>query len=271
MADWPDPLCGHPREKLRRRGYRLRCARCGSFWDREFMDRAYAYDARYPEQRGHFQPRTGELKVRSLEGWLAAAALDPSHRVVCEVGFGGGHCLRYLADRAAHACGIEEIPENVERARSLGIQDVGPFEPLRTPAHPVDLWVFLDSFEHLPEPEAFLRWMSGASAPGAAALVVAPEAGSTSERLLGPLWPHRIADHRFHWSRAGIRELFGRHGFSLEREFHPRKSFSAATALRHLTHKFPGLAGLGRVATRLDGFTLAGNLGEMGLVFRKAG
>jgi len=271
MADWPDPLCGHPRETLRRRGYRLRCERCGSFWDRKFMDRAFAYDAAYPEQRGHFEARTGELKVRSLERWLAAGAIDLARRVVCEVGFGGGHCLRYLTDRAAHVCGIEEIPENLERARRLGIADVVPFERRSRLERPVDLWVFLDSFEHLPEPEGFLRWMSRTSAPNAMALVVAPEAGSPSERLLGPLWPHRIADHRFHWSRGGLRELFARHGFALQREFPPRKNFSVATAVRHLAHKFPLLAGLGRAAARLERFTLLGNVGEMGLVFRKIG
>jgi len=233
------------------------------------MDRAYVYDAAYPALRGHFETRTGELKVRSLEHWLAASAIDPAHQVVCEVGFGGGHCLRYLAGRAAHACGIEVIPENVERARSLGIQDVGPFEPRRTPARPVDLWVFLDSFEHLTEPQGFLRWMSRASAPRATALVVAPEAESVSERLLGPLWPHRIPDHPFHWSRLGVGELFARHGFALEREFQPRKAFSAATVVRHLAHKFPVLAGLRRLTARLERFTLLGNVGEMGLVFRK--
>ncbi len=267
--DYPDPLCGHPREELRRRGYRLRCACCGSFWDRELMNRAYAYDGAYPERRGHFEARTGELKVRSLEGWLAAASIDPTQRVVCEVGFGGGHCLLYLAGRAAHACGIEEIPENLERARSMGIRDVGPCRLDRVPERPVDLWVFLDSFEHLAEPEAFLRWMRRASAPGAAALLVAPEAGSFSERLLGPFWPHRIPDHRFHWSRSGVRELFARHGFALEREFHPKKAFSPATAVRHLAHKFPALASLLRLSARLERFTLLGNVGEMGLVFRR--
>jgi hypothetical protein len=235
------------------------------------MDRVYVYDAAYPELRGHFETRTGELKVRSLERWLAAAAIDPAQRVVCEVGFGGGHCLRYLAGRAAHACGIEVVPENVERVRSLGIDDVGLFEPHRTPARPVDLWVFLDSFEHLPDPEGFLHWMSRASARSAAALLVAPEAGSRSERLLGRLWPHRVPDHRFHWSRAGVRELFARHGFALQREFHPRKTFSAATAVRHLAHRFPRLASLGRVAPSLERFALLGNVGEMGLVFRRIG
>jgi hypothetical protein len=269
MAEWPDPLCGHQREKLHRRGYRLRCECCGSFWDREFMDRVFAYDAAYPELRGHFEARTGELKVRSLERWLAAAAIDPAHQVVCEVGFGGGHCLRYLADRAAYACGIEEIPENLERARRLGIQDVVPFADRDRLERPVDLWVFLDSFEHLPEPEGFLAWMRRTSAADALALVVAPEAGSSSDRLLGRFWPHRIPDHRFHWSRRGLRELFGRHGFDLQREFHPGKYFSGATVVRHLAHKFPLLARLREQARVVERFTLRGNVGEMALVFRR--
>src|SRR5262249_39960414 len=105
----PEPLCGHGRAALSEDGYRLRCRTCGSFFDRDAFAREFVYDASYPEQRSHFDAEVGALKVRSLERWLRAAGLEPAGRVVCEVGFGGGHCLRWLADRAAAAFGVEAV------------------------------------------------------------------------------------------------------------------------------------------------------------------
>jgi hypothetical protein len=266
----PAPPCGHGRQELRPDGYRMRCGRCRSFWDREFAERPFRYDAAYPEARGHFDAATGQLKVRSLERWLAAAAIDPAGRVVCEVGFGGGHCLRYLADRSAQAFGIERVAENLEQARRLGVAGVVPFEERCRLPRAVDLWVFLDSFEHLCDPADFVAWLARRSSRDALLLVVAPEAGSLSERLLGRLWPHRIPDHAFHWSRRGLCEFLGGHGFKLWREFHPGKYVSCATVVSHLAHKFPRLGRLRAGAEAFARLTLFLNVGEMGLVFRRA-
>jgi len=267
----PTPPCGHASEGFRTDGYRLRCGRCRSFWDREFMESPYRYDASYPESRGHFDAPTGQLKVRSLQRWLQTIGIDPAGLSVCEVGFGAGHCLRYLADRAALVVGIEQIPENLAQARRLGVANVLLFEQRSRLPKPVDLWLFLDSFEHLPDPVDFVAWMSRHSSIPACVLIVAPEAGCLSERLLGKLWPHRLPDHSFHWSRRGLCELFGRHGFDLAQQFAPHKYLSGATVVSHLTHKFPHLESLRATLAPLMQLTLSFNVGEMGLVFRRTG
>ena len=69
---------------------------------------------------------------------------------------------------------------------------------------PVDLWLFQDSFEHIPDPAAFVAWMTASSAPNAEILLVAPRADSLSRRMMGRWWPHKLPDHQFHWSRAGL-------------------------------------------------------------------
>jgi len=264
------PLCGHAPEHLRADGYRLRCEECGSFFDRAAAESEFLYDGSYPEQRGHFDAEVGALKVRSLERWLRATGLDATGRVVCEVGFGGGHCLRWLAERAAHVTGIEAVEANLAHARRLGIGDVQAFDACREPlARPVELWLFQDSFEHLPEPDRFLAWLAASSAPNARVLLVAPEAGSPSERLLGPLWPHRLPDHRFHWSRRGLEERFAAHGFRLAGRFRPTKSVSLAMVTAHLAHRFPVLRPAAAVARGLPAARLDFNLGEMGLVFER--
>jgi SAM-dependent methyltransferase len=193
--------------------------------------------------------------------------LDPTGRVVCEVGFGGGHCLGWLAERAAQAFGIEAVEANLEHARSLGLSNLLRFADCREPLpRPVDLWLFLDSFEHLPEPARFLRWLAASSAPAARVLLVAPEAGSTSERWLGPLWPHRLPDHRFHYSRGGLEGLFAAHGFRKLAEFDPAKTVSGAMLMNHLSMTLPLLRPLSGAAHWLRGLRLRFNVGEMGLV-----
>ena len=211
------------------------------------------------------------MKRRTLERWLADCGIDVEGRTVCEVGFGGAHCLAFVSRRAGRTFGIEAVTENLVRARALAGPEVFAFDelPERLPA-PVDVWLLLDSFEHLPEPAGFLEWMAVSSAPEARALVVAPEAASASERALGRLWPHKLPDHAFHWSRAGLTEIFARHGFELTSEFHPGKYVSGAMVASHLGHKFPALAPLASSMKALGGVRLYFNLGQMGLTFRRA-
>jgi hypothetical protein len=263
-------LCGHGPRQLREQGHRLRCGACGSFFDRAFATRAFVYDASYPGDRRHFDPEVGALKVRSLQRWLGAAQLDPTGQVVCEVGFGGGHCLRWLAERAAQAFGIEAVEANLEHARALGLAGVRAFAECRAPLpRPVQLWLFLDSFEHLPEPSPFLDWLVASSSAEARVLLVAPEAGSWSERWLGRLWPHRLPDHRFHYSLRGIEALFGAHGFRRVGAFRPTKSVSGAMLIAHLAHRFPALRSASRAGRWLGRLHVEFNLGEMGLVFER--
>jgi hypothetical protein len=100
-------------------------------------------------------------------------------------------------------------------------------------------------------------------------LLVAPEAGSRSERWLGRLWPHRLPDHRFHWSRRALESLYAAHGFRKVAAFTPTKTVSGAMVINHLTRTFPvlrPLAGAGRWLSRVR---LDFNLGEMGLVLER--
>ena len=264
------PIC-HPDRAAVVHGFRAVCPACGSFWDLENLEAESRYTPDYPAERSHFDAATGALKVATLERWLATTGLAPGHRTVCEVGFGGGHCLARLTATAQRAFGIETIPADLDHAASLGVPREAMFLtgalPERLP-EPVDLWLFQDVLEHLLEPDPFLAWLSRSSAASAHVLVVAPDASSLSRRLLGRQWPHRVPDHSFHWSPAGMRALWARHGFRAERSFRPVKRVSVKMMALHLRQ-----TRLAPVSRMIEPLVPQGelwfNVGELGMVFAR--
>jgi SAM-dependent methyltransferase len=262
-------LCEHASDQAVQESFRLACGVCGSFWDLDSRAVKVVYDARYPEERGHFDAYVGALKVRTLQRWLAAGGVSLDGKRVCEVGFGGGTCLPYLAERGRRVIAIETNAAAIARVRRTGL-DVDLLLAEQLPARldeSVDLWLFQDSFEHLPEPAAFLRWMCENSAPAAEILVVLPRADSLSRRLLGRYWPHKLPDHEFHWSRPGLIDFFAHRGFDVRAEFFPLKFASPQMVLAHGLHKL----GIDGARERLRGLRLAIplNFGELGLVLRR--
>lgn len=266
----PPLLCEHPLESATRHSHRLVCGVCGSFWDLESREARVAYDAQYPAKRGHFDPRVGALKVKSLEHWLRASGVQLASKHVCEVGFGGGSCLPYLSQRARKVSGIEANASAIDRVRESGTTAellLVETLPARL-ADPVNLWLFQDSFEHIPDPATFVDWMVANSSSNAEILMVLPRGDSMSQRLMGRLWPHKLPDHEFHWSRAGLTEFLARRGFALINSFFPIKFASPQMVLAHLVHK---AGGSDRAREWLAGTRLAFplNFGEMGLLLRR--
>ena len=271
-ASPPPPLCEHPVDALVFRSFRADCSVCGSYWDLESCAQIVPYDAQYPEVRGHFDPRVGRLKVKTLARWLDRARVDVRGKRVCEVGFGGGTCLPLLASRAKRVLGLEANQAAIDRVRESGLS-ADLYHVDRLPERfdePVDLWIFQDSFEHIPEPSAFLEWMSATSASNAEILLVAPRADSLSRRVMGRWWPHKLPDHQFQWSRAGLVAFMERRGFALRSEFFPLKFASPQMVVAHFLHKAgapPAVRGwLGGAA-----LAIPINFGELGLVFQRGG
>jgi SAM-dependent methyltransferase len=270
MTSVPPLLCEHPLTLARQVSFRVVCGVCGSFWDVESRAAQVAYDARYPAERGHFDPRVGKLKVRTLRRWLQAAHVQLDGKHVCEVGFGGGSCLPFLAARASRVLGIEANAATIAHARASGIAaDLMLVDSLPAKLDaPVDVWLFQDAFEHIPDPGPFVEWIGANSSPNAEILVVAPRADSWSQPLMGRMWLHKLPDHLFHWSKAGLIEFMANRGFVIRAAFFPLKFVSPPMAVAHALHK----AGLshGR-RTWMSGAALAVpfNFGEMGLVFRR--
>jgi hypothetical protein len=261
-------LCEHPISAAVRKGYRYVCGVCGSYWDLDSLSAEPTYDAEYPEKRGHFDARVGTLKIRSLEHWIRVSGVSLAGAHVCEVGFGGGSCLPYLADRARKVTGLEANETTIEHARASGVKaallavrNLGKLD------EPVDLWLFQDSFEHIPDPSAFMKWMLENGTDRTEILIVLPRGDSTSRRLLGRFWPHKLPDHQFQWSKAGLIEFMQRRGFEVERQFFPLKFASPQMVLAHFLHKF-GVSHSVRTWLGSRELAIPINFGELGLRLR---
>jgi SAM-dependent methyltransferase len=263
-------LCEHPIASATRKGYRIVCGVCGSFWDLDSLAAEPAYDADYPEKRGHFDPTVGALKVRSLDHWVRVSGAKLTGAHVCEVGFGGGSCLPYLAERARKLTGLEANQVTIDHARGLGVKatllDVRSLPKLE---EPVDLWLFQDSFEHIPDPTAFMRWMVENSSPRGEILIVLPRADSLSRKLLGRFWPHKLPVHQFHRSRLGVIDFMRKHGFEPAGGFFPLKYASPQMILAHFLHKLGAPARLSAMLRRIR-FAIPINFGETGLRLRRS-
>jgi hypothetical protein len=260
----------HPEHALPASSKRwLRCPACGSL-ARAGGAAAESYGDDYPAARGHHDFEVGRCKVRTLERWLAQLGIEPASHTICEIGFGGAACLAALQARGATVMGLEPVPANRARAEALGVPRAHVFDAAPLPRLPraPDLWLLQDSFEHVPDPNALVRWMASESAPsGARALLVAPDAGAPSRALMGPLWIHNVPDHRVHYSRAGVASIFARGGFRVVRAFRPLKLVSLAMAWSHLRV----LAGAPAASTSRarEGPRIWFNLGEMGLLLER--
>lgn len=252
------------------RGDRAICRQCRSFRDLKSTREPFQYNETYPQERKHFEAAIGSLKVESLKRWLRQNEVELSGVTVCEVGFGAGYTLNYLHQTARGAWGIEVVESNLQHARSLGVPGNRVLLHQAIPARlseSIDLWLFLDSFEHLPDPTAFMKWAQANTSSKGRLLIVMPRADSLSQRMLGSWWPHRVPDHPFHWSRRGIVEFLAGYGFQLQSTFWPWKNVSIPMLSAHMEHKW-GFTLLPQHAAIASKLHFPFNIGEMGLLFK---
>jgi hypothetical protein len=246
----------------------LTCPRCGTRIRREPMS-SEGYGDDYPAARGHHDPEIALCKARTLERWLAEVRIDVAGKIVCEIGFGGAGCLAAMHTAGATVLGLEPIAANREHARVLGIPLENLFDVDPLPVLPLkpDFWLLLDSFEHVPNPNQLARWMAEQSSPRAQVLLVAPDAGSISRKLMRQLWIHEVPDHFVHYSRAGILAIFSRAGFRFIRTFRPVKLVSLGMVWSHLRL----LARAPAAANKHfgDNLRIWFNIGEMGLLLER--
>ena len=231
--------------------------------------REFKYAEHYQHERGHYDANTQSAKVESFVTFLKDAniALN-NHDMVLEVGFGGGAVLEYLSKHHKNVYGVEAHEAAIAQLAQRNISkqnlatDIAQFKNL---PKPFDVLFYLDSFEHLLDPQQHLKELEKVVRKGTRALVVLPRADSLSRWCMGSLWPHNVPDHWVFYSRTGLLLLWKRQGWSCISTWNPRKKVSLDMILRHA-----GFIGLAKWLQPLSQkISVWLRLGELGVVFEK--
>lgn len=273
--------CEHPISAAVKSNDQLVCGICGSFFDLTALTQDVIYNPEYARSRHHNDPRVLALKKRGIREWLDLTGLTHwplEGKHVMEFGYSAGAGLSVFNELGAIASGIEgyDAAQNLSpdlQTKCHLFTAPGP-EDLRkiTLLNKIDLWVFFDAFEHLDRHEQYVSWINMHSKDGAYCLLVLPQADSLSQKLLGKYWPHKIPDHKFHWSSTGLVEFMSKRDWRLKQRFFPVKYISPLMAWKHIEMLLRRL-GIGytcSTANWMNGFSVPFNLGEMGLLFKRA-
>ncbi len=162
--------------------------------------------------------------------WVAERAWN---RRVVDLACGEGYGCRVLARTAASVVGVDANPEAHEHARLKYAADGIAFERdmIETWSGEVDCVVFLQTIEHVQDPDAVLERLRRLVGPGGIAFVSTPNVrtlAAPGERRSGNPW------HLKEYRVEEFRDLCARHfaGVDLFGVFHARKLALHALALK---------------------------------------
>jgi len=192
-----------------------------------------------------------------------------------EIGCASGFLLLAARERGFATQGVEMSAWASAHAREQYGLDVrsGRLEDLNLPAATYDVVVLADVIEHLHDPRRTIQHIHRVLRPGGVLLLLTPDVGSLTARVLGRRWWGLLDDHYFYFSRATLRRLLTDEGFAIER-------ITALGRVFPLSHWVFKLQPYGRAlhaavaamtrALRIDGRQIAINLGDqMACVARK--
>jgi 2-polyprenyl-3-methyl-5-hydroxy-6-metoxy-1,4-benzoquinol methylase len=248
-------------------GRLLVCHGCGaaqspadSQWFSEIQEIYGAYQC-YQQSGGIEQhvpdPATGSLRRRSdvLLDRLYGHSEFPRQGTVLDVGCGGGGTLRAFSGRGGwQLYGLEMSDRSLPMLREIqGFERLYTC-PVRDLPRQFDGITMIHALEHFPDPEATLRDLRGALAPGGRLFVEVPDSAANP-------FDYLIADHRMHFTAQSLAALATRAEFVVETmsTVWVRKELSMIaareTASAYLPPHLPGSETVARIEAQLHWLT----------------
>ena len=238
----------------------VRCGACASLYqgvEPDWTRIAAIYQDEYHELRGHAgNPAVEAAKTGTTRHYLKKLErLRPPGRRFVEVGCSAGASLAVAAAGGWDVEGVEVSAASAAVARQRpGVRAVhtGKLEDAPLDDGQTDVVMLLDVLEHIDPPEATLAKIHRLLKPGGLVLIVTPDGGGLSTRLMGARWPHLFIEHVIMYSRRGLRRCLEAAGFRIERLGFAWKWVNLDMLVRHATihrHVVGGavLRALGRV------------------------
>jgi len=147
--------------------------------------------------------------------WIPAGESRSGRRLL-DLGCWVGFLLAEAESRGWEALGVEPSEFASSHARSRGL-DVRTEDLLAAslPAGAFDAVVLGDVIEHLPRPGEALERIARLLAPGGVLVLMVPDAGSRLARAMGRRWWSVIPTHVHYFTRASLRTLLERHGYTV--------------------------------------------------------
>ncbi len=135
-----------------------------------------------------------------------------------DVGAGPGFLVGVARERGWNASGLDVNPWAADYARrELGVEvKRGTLEEAGIGEDAFDVVTMLDLIEHLDDPDRLIAEAARVTRHGGLLVVLTPDAGSLTTRLVGARWPEvqRVPEHMVLFSVDGLSEVLRRHGFA---------------------------------------------------------
>jgi 2-polyprenyl-3-methyl-5-hydroxy-6-metoxy-1,4-benzoquinol methylase len=183
-------------------------------------------------------------QARSLQmRWLLEQVLRSKRdaRTLLDVGAGAGLLIAEAQRRDLVATGVEPSRALVDSARRVnGVELVQGFFP-----HPqlagrtFDVICLVDVIEHLTDPLQLLRHCTAALSPGGLLVVVTPDVGSLTAKLLGIRWWHYRLAHVGYFSKRSMRRAAAGAGLVPMAEVRAKWFFTVEYIAKRLTRYLP--------------------------------
>jgi 2-polyprenyl-3-methyl-5-hydroxy-6-metoxy-1,4-benzoquinol methylase len=203
----------------------VRCARCGLLYldpQPSEAELAAVYGEHYYDAWGGptAEANIASLKRRTFASLLArvAARTGVEQGRLLDLGCASGYLLEEAAARGFDPYGIEINEFAARKAREkLGADRIhcGTLEDSPYAASSFDAVVMSDLLEHVRSPSAVLRRTIQILRPGGLLIVVAPDAGGLSRRLLGRNWTDFKREHLYSFDRRTLAAMLGRASFQI--------------------------------------------------------
>jgi 2-polyprenyl-3-methyl-5-hydroxy-6-metoxy-1,4-benzoquinol methylase len=240
-------LCGTPlKPNFQKRGYQFwSCAQCYLECINPQPDDTVLgqiYGEHYYEAWGlsTSEPLVKKIKQQTFARYLSLLPKPSRGDRLLDCGAATGYLVELAAQQGWEAYAIEISKFGADACSNiLGADHVhqGELENAQFTANPEGLFeviTMIDFIEHLRDPRSWLQWARTHLSSGGHLLVVTPNVGSYSHRLMGTRWTHYKNEHLWYFKKNNLSTLLREVGFTTVLAHAAPKHLS----IQYVSHQF---------------------------------